>query len=79
MAQKGGEWEAVGHERENMGTQEWYREDRKKEGVKEENRKGRRGRNRRKKIIWTEGKRIKAKKKMRENIKLRNDRSADWH
>lgn len=71
MAQKGGEWEAVGHERENMGTQEWYREDRKKEGVKEENRKGRRGRNR------TEGKRVK--KKMRENIKLRNDRSADWH
>lgn len=79
MAQKGGEWEAVGHERENMGTQEWYREDRKKEGVKEENRKGRRGRNGRKKIIWTEGKRVKAKKKMRENIKLRNDRSADWH
>lgn len=79
MAQKGGEWEAVGHERENMGTQEWYREDRKKEGVKEENRKGRRGRNGRKKSFGQKEKESKLKKKMRENIKLRNDRSADWH
>lgn len=41
--------------------------------------KGEAGEKREKKIIWTEGKRVKAKKKMRENIKLRNDRSADWH
>lgn len=63
MAQKGGEWEAVGHERENMGTQEWYREDRKKEGVKEENRKGRRGRNGRKKSFGQKEKESKLKKK----------------
>lgn len=62
MAQKGGEWEAVGHERENMGTQEWYREDGKKEDVKE-NRKGRRGRNGRKKSFGQKEKESKLKKK----------------
>lgn len=45
-----------------MGTQEWYREDRKKEGVKEENRKGRRGRNGRKKSFGQKEKESKLKK-----------------
>lgn len=78
MAQKGGEWEAVGHEREHGNTRVVQR-GQEKGGREGGEQKGKVGEKPEKKIIWTEGKRVKAKKKMRENIKLRNDRSADWH